>query len=66
MLNIRSTIVVIVGFATFRDDVLDFDEILLDFRNSDAEERLAQHPLIGGEDFNLVALSFEGLDGGLD
>ena len=51
MFNIRSTVVVIVGFATLGDDVLDFlDEILLDFWNSYAEERLAQHSLIGGED----------------
>ena len=42
MFNIRSPIVVVVGFATLGDDVLDFDEILLDFRNGYAEERLAE------------------------
>ena len=56
----------VVGFATLGDDIFDFGEILLDFRNGYAEERLTEHPLIGGEDFDLVALRFEGLNCGLD
>ena len=66
MFNVWSAVVVVVGFATLGDNILDVDEILLDFRNSYAEERLTEHPLIGGEDFDLVTLGFEGLDSGFD
>ena len=41
MFNVWSTIVVVVGLPTLGDDVLHFGQILLDFRDGDAEERLA-------------------------
>ena len=54
-----STIIVLVGFATLGDDILDFDEILLDFQNGYVEKRFNEQPLIGGEDFDLVAFSLK-------
>jgi hypothetical protein len=52
---------VVISFPTLGDNVFHFGQTLLVFRNGDAKERLAQHPLIGGEDFDLVVLRFEAL-----
>ena len=64
MFDIGSTIGMILGFATFGFDVLLVFKITLDFRTGNMEERLTDHTLIGGEDFDLVLLDFEGLDRG--